>query len=123
MSSLRTERVRELLKRTLSEILRREISIEEAGLLSVNEVVVSADLQQARVFVGVVGNAQQKKRAESLLESNRKRIQGLVGQAVVLRYTPVLKFVIDESIVQGNRVLDIIDEIEKSESGSTGPAK
>lgn len=123
MGSLRTQRVRELLKRTLSEILQREIPLHEAGLLSVNEVVVSADLQQARVFIGVVGNAQQRKRAEEILESERKRIQGLVGQAVVLRYTPQLKFVMDDSIVRGNRVLEIIEQLEQGGPGSAPEQK
>jgi ribosome-binding factor A len=41
------------------------------------------------------------------------RIQDLMSRAVVLKYTPVLKFVFDDSIVRGNRVLQIIEEIEK----------
>jgi hypothetical protein len=44
----------------------------------------------------------------------------LIGRAVVLKYTPHLKFVIDEAIERGNRVLEIIDEIERS-SGSSSP--
>jgi ribosome-binding factor A len=38
----------------------------------------------------------------------------MVGRAVVLKYTPTLKFIIDDSVVRGNRVLQIIDELEKS---------
>jgi ribosome-binding factor A len=33
---------------------------------------------------------------------------------VVLKYTPTLKFVMDDSVVRGNRVLQIIEELEKS---------
>lgn len=112
--SLRLERVRELLKRELGEIIRRELPVNEAGLISVNDVAVTADLQFATVFVGLYGNADQKKRALALLHNNRKRIQGLVGKSVVLKYTPQLKFIVDESIERGNRVLKILDEIEKS---------
>jgi ribosome-binding factor A len=116
--SLRLERVRELLKRELGEILRREIPMNEAGLLTVNEVGVAADLKSATVFVGVIGTADQRKRASTLLEKESKRIQGMIGRAVVLKYTPHLKFVIDESIERGNRVLEILEEIEK-----TSPSK
>ena len=112
--SLRLERVRELLKRELGEILRREIPMNEAGLLTVNEVGVAADLKSATVFVGVIGTADQRKRASALLEKESKRIQGMIGRAVVLKYTPHLKFVIDESIERGNRVLEILEEIEKT---------
>lgn len=110
--SLRLQRVRELLKREIGEIVRQEIPIGEAGLISVNDVQVSSDLHSAAVYVGVLGNASQQKRAMSELEKHRKRIQGLIGKAVVLKYTPQLRFVMDQSIEQGNKVLKIIDELE-----------
>jgi ribosome-binding factor A len=112
--SLRLERVRELLKRELGEIIRRELPIHEAGLITVNEVGVAPDLKSATVFVGVIGTPEQRKKAANLLDKESKRIQGLIGRAVVLKYTPHLKFVIDEAIVRGNRVLEILEEIEKS---------
>jgi ribosome-binding factor A len=49
-----------------------------------------------------------------LLAEHRVRIQGLVGRAIILKYTPTLKFVFDDSIVRGNRVLQIIGELEKA---------
>ena len=125
--SLRLERVRELLKRELGEIIRREIPLSEAGLITVNEVGVAADLKSAVVFVGVIGTADQRKKAALLLEKEAKRLQGLVARSVMLKYTPHLKFEVDEAIERGNRVLAIIDELEKSsESGNSkneGPSK
>ena len=112
--SLRLERVRELLKRELGEIIRRELPLEEAGLITVNEVGVAPDLKSATVFVGVIGTPEQRKKAANLLEKESKRIQGMIGRAVVLKYTPHLKFVIDEAIERGNRVLEILEEIEKT---------
>ena len=120
--NLRLERVRELLKRELGEIIRRELPISEAGLITVNEVGVAPDLKSATVFVGVIGTPEQRKKAANLLEKESKRIQGLIGRAVVLKYTPHLKFVIDEAIERGNRVLEILEEIEKS-SPSSAPAE
>lgn len=114
MSSVRSQRVRELLKRTIGEVIRREIPIGEAGLITVNDVGVSSDLHSAMVFVGIIGTAQQKKRAGALLEKERKRLQGLVGREVVLKYTPQLRFVVDDSIEQGNKVIRILEEIEKT---------
>lgn len=112
MSSLRLQRVRELLKREIGEIIRREIPVGDAGLITVNDVQVSSDLHSAAVYVGILGNAEQQKRGLAELNGHRKRIQGLVGQAVILKYTPQLRFLIDQSIEQGNKVLKIIDELE-----------
>ena len=115
MSALRLQRVRELLKREIGEAIRREFLVSEAGLVTVNDVEVAGDLQSAVVFISILGNAEQQKRGLELLMQHRKRIQGLVGRAVVLKYTPTLKFIIDDSVVRGNRVLQIIEELEKSE--------
>jgi ribosome-binding factor A len=114
MASLRHERVRELLKREIGEAIRREFHVNEAGLISVNDVDLAGDLKSAVVFISIFGNPVQQKRGLQLLTDNRVRIQGLVGRAVVLKYTPTLKFVFDDSIVRGNRVLQIIDELEKA---------
>lgn len=114
MPSHRLQRVRELLKREIGTVIRREIPVHEAGLVSVNDVDVAGDLRSALVFISILGNADQQKRGLVLLEERRARIQDLVARSVVLKYFPVLKFVIDESVARGNRVLQIIDELERA---------
>lgn len=114
MSSLRQERVRELLKRELGEVIRREFPVEETGLISVNDVVMAGDVKSAAVFISILGNADQQKRGFQLLEQHRTRIQGLLGRAVVLKYTPTLRFVLDDSLARGDRVIQIIEELEKT---------
>ena len=107
------QRVRELLRREIGEAIRREFQVSEAGLITVNDVDVTGDLHSAVVFISILGNADQKKRGFGLLVQHRKRIQGLVGRAVVLKYTPTLRFIMDDSVVRGNKVLSIIEDLEK----------
>ncbi len=113
MPSLRHERVRELLKRAIGEVIRREFHVSEAGLITVNDVDVSGDLHSAVVFVSILGSPEQQKRGTALLSEHRTRIQGMVGREVILKYTPKLRFILDDSVVRGNRVLSILDELEK----------
>jgi ribosome-binding factor A len=113
MSSHRLLRVRELLKREIGEAIRRELPVHEAGLVTVSDVDVTGDLKNARVFLGLLGNAEQKKIAVDLLGKKRARIQSMVAEAVILKYTPRLKFIFDETMIRGNRVLAIIEELEK----------
>lgn len=115
MPSHRLLRVRELLKREIGEAIRRELPVQQAGLVTVNDVDVAGDLKNAKVYLGLLGNTEQKKRAIQLLNDQRSRIQSLVAKAVVLKYTPKLKFVVDESVDRGNRVLQIIEELEKDQ--------
>jgi ribosome-binding factor A len=114
MASLRLLRVRELLKREIGESIRREIPVEQAGLVTVNDVDVAGDLKTAKVYLGLLGTTEQKKIALDLLNKNRPRIQSFVAKTVVLKYTPKLKFIVDPSVDRGNRVLSIIEELEKT---------
>lgn len=114
--SLRVERVRELLKRELGEIIRREIPIDEAGLINVNDVTVTSDLQTAAVYIGVVGK--DPKKGMEILNQNRKYIQGLLGKSIVLKFTPQIRFILDDSIERGNKVLKILDELDHPSSPS-----
>jgi ribosome-binding factor A len=106
--------VRELLKREIGEAVRREFHVSEAGLITVNDVDLAGDLKSATVFISILGNPDQQKRGFQLLNEHRIRLQGFIGRAVVLKYTPKLKFAFDDSIVRGNRVLQIMEELEKA---------
>ena len=121
--NLRHERVRELLKREVGEAIRREIPLEEAGLLTVNEVGVSNDLKSAIIYVGVIGTPEQRKKAASILNKESKRLQGIVGHAIVLKYTPHLRFVVDEAIERGNRVLKILEQLDRSSPTNEGSSE
>src|ERR1041385_7429135 len=114
MPSHRLQRVRELLKREIGEAIRREIPIDQAGVITVNDVDVAGDLRLATVFIGILGSAEQQRTGLIMLNKHRSRIQSLVAKAVILKYVPHLRFIVDDSIERGNRVLAIIEELEKS---------
>ena len=114
MPSLRLQRVRELLKREIGEVIRREFQVSDAGLITVNDVEVAGDLHSAVVFISILGSEEQQKRGLTLLDRHRKRIQAQLWRAVILKYTPRLRFLMDDSIARGNRVLGIIEELEKT---------
>ncbi|MFL2909851.1 MAG: 30S ribosome-binding factor RbfA [Limisphaerales bacterium] len=112
MQNLRHMRVRELLKRELNEIFRREFPVE-LGIVSVTEVGVSNDLHSAKVFVSSIGDDKSQQKAFRAVRKSAGKIQFELGQIVALRYTPKLKFVMDEAYNRGDRVLKILDEIEQ----------
>ena len=112
MQNLRHMRVRELLKRELNEIFRREFPVE-LGIVSVTEVGVSNDLHSAKVFVSSIGDDKSQQKAFRTVRKSAGKIQFELGQIVALRYTPKLKYVMDEAYNRGDRVLKILDEIEQ----------
>lgn len=122
MHSLRHARVSELLKREIGTVLRRELSVTDAGVLSVSQVAVAPDLKSAVVYVGFAGTEAQRKYAFDHLKKHRGRLQTLVSKGLVLKYMPRIKFVSDDSIQRGDRVLQILDELEQiSPSDESNP--
>lgn len=114
MPTHRHLRVRELLKRAIGEVIRREFPVDSTGLVTVNDVEPAGDLKSATVFISILGGTDQQKRGLELLTKDRARIQSLVARSVILKFTPTLRFVIDDSVVRGNRLMQIIKEIEKT---------
>ncbi len=115
MSSLRHQRVRELLKREIGEVIRRELPVEETGLITVTDVGMANDLKAATVYVGVLGTAEQQRKGLAAVRRHRARIQELISRQVILKYTPRLHFVLDRSIERGQRVLQIIEDLERDQ--------
>lgn len=107
----RLERVKEVLKRELGEIIRREIDFD-APLVTVQDVDVTPDLKNAHVFVSVIGDVAAKKTALKTLLDHRQLLQHEVAKRVVMKFTPHLHFRIDETIERGDRVIDILSKIE-----------
>lgn len=117
--SRRLQRVSELIKRELAEVLRREFSVEKIGLLNINEVKVAPDLKNALVFVGHVGTKGQRLQAGAALETNSKRLNLQLGAALRLKWTPILQFRLDDSVTAANRVLSILEDLEKAPATPT----
>ena len=109
----RLERVNEVIKRELSEIISREINFSAQTLVTVHAVDVTADLRQCHVFVSVIGKTEQKARVLSELEDHRGALQRELAKREVLKYTPHLKFKLDDSIERGSRVLEIMQNLEE----------
>lgn len=119
--SRRTDRVGELVRRTVAEILNsgfvRDPRISDVTL-SVTAVNVSGDLSVATVYVDVFGDSP-RDRVLKGLRASAARVRGELGRRIELRKTPELRFFIDDSIETGNRVEQILHELKEEESTPT----
>jgi len=109
----RLERVNEVIKRELSEIISREVNFGAQTLVTLHAVDITADLRQCHVFVSVIGKTDQRARVLADLEEHRGMLQRELAKRVVLKYTPHLNFRLDDSIERGSRVLEIMQDLEK----------
>lgn len=113
--NLRANRVGEQIKKELSDIIGRKLKDPRVGFVTVTDVEVTGDLQQAKVYLTVLGDEEQKKDTLDGLEKAKGFIRSEVGKRIRLRKTPELIFEIDESIEYGNRIETLIKKIHDTD--------
>ncbi|MBM7572067.1 30S ribosome-binding factor RbfA [Aquibacillus albus] len=114
MSDLRANRVGEQMKKELGDILGRKIKDPRVGFVTVTDVDVTGDLQQAKVFISVLGDDKQKQDTLVGLAKAKGFIRSEIGKRIRLRKTPELFFEFDEAIEKGNRIEHILRELNNS---------
>ena len=109
----RVSRVAELIKREVSQMLIHDIKDDRvgAGLVSVTDVVVSGDLQHAKIFVSIYGSEEAKIETMAGLKSATGFVRTELGQRVRLRRTPEVIFQEDSSIERGTKVLSLLNQL------------
>ncbi|MCJ8006308.1 30S ribosome-binding factor RbfA [Lederbergia wuyishanensis] len=111
--SLRANRVGEQMKKELGEIISRKIKDPRVGFVTITDVHVTGDLQQATVYISVLGDEEQKENTLKGLDKAKGFIRSEIGQRIRLRKTPEISFEFDESIGYGNRIESILKQIKE----------
>lgn len=114
----RLTRVNELLRREIAEILltRTPGLLKEPATVTVTQVEVSRDLRHARVLVSILGHEEERREIVHHLNQHRSDVQQEISKTVRLKYLPRLDFRLDESLEKGDRVLDILHQLEENDS-------
>ncbi|WP_374718431.1 30S ribosome-binding factor RbfA [Parageobacillus toebii] len=115
--NLRATRVGEQMKKELSDIIGRKLKDPRIGFVTVTDVRVTGDLQQAKVYISVLGDEEQRQNTLKGLEKAKGFIRSEIGQRIRLRKTPEIFFEIDESIEYGNRIEQLIRQISTEHEG------
>ena len=117
MQGRRIDRIEEQFRIEISEILERKIQDPRIGLVTVTAVKVSADLRHARVFVTVLGDADQRKKNIEGLRSAAGYIRRALSQRLHhLKRIPELAFDYDESVEKGIRLEELLEQIKPEET-------
>lgn len=118
--SNRMARVNEELKREISNIINYEVKNSNVtGIISVTKVKTSPDLKYAKVSVSVI-NSKNIKNTLTGLKAASGFIRSRIAEKINLRITPELVFELDESMVYGERIDSILNEIMKDLKDKNG---
>ena len=109
--SERMPRVDELLREEISAHIGRSLSDPRLGFVTVTSVSTSPDLRHAKVFVSVIGSAEQRIASLAALKSAASHLRTIIGKGLRIRRVPDLHFELDEASDRGARIQQLLGSI------------
>jgi ribosome-binding factor A len=113
--SVRTEKVSEEIKHKISEVLMKDLSELDLGLVTVTKVIMSRDLKTSRIYLSFLGNKQTARVCIDKINFRKKLIRMHLGAKIHLKAVPELLFYYDDTMEYANRIDKLIKEIHKDE--------
>jgi len=117
MSVDRLERVNALLRREIGEAMYKVFAGDPMDLaaLTVTHVETSRNLRTAQVSISIFGHETERGAILRKIANKAHALQAIINRDLTLKYTPRLRFVLDESVERGDHVLDVLNRLEHPE--------
>lgn len=119
MANFRHGRVKQEILREVNRLLMREIKDPRVEGVTITDVELTGDLQQATIYYSTLSDkagARQKEQAG--LEAVTGIVRSELGKAIKLYKVPELKFERDTSVDYGNRIDALLDKIKQSDENA-----
>jgi ribosome-binding factor A len=119
MISKRPQRVGDLIREVICEMLLRDLNDPRLESVTITEVEVTADLKLATVFFSAMGNRSREEAALHGLQSATGYIRKKLGKELRLRYVPDLLFRVDQSFEYGSKIDRLIRTLQEEKNGNS----
>ena len=116
MSGQRVRKVADRIKVVVAEMLERRIKDPRLGFITVTDVRVSGDTQQATVFYTVLGGPDEIDGTAAALRSATGLLRSEVGKALGMRHTPTLDFILDAVPENARYIEDLLAKARESDA-------
>lgn len=111
----RQERIRELLKEEISDIIRREFKDPRLGFITITDAEITADLKHAKVYVSVLGSDEEKSQNMAILKRAQHFVRQAFGRRVKMKTMPDIEFKLDTSVEKSIKLLELLEQIKHDE--------
>ena len=120
MSTRRTVRVAEVLRKELAACMSKSLDLE-GMLITISSIDLPPDMKQAFVFVSTLHPDLEQEQALAVLNRNRKAWQSFIGRRLGTKFTPQLIFRFDSAVARGDRVMEILTKLEQEKPAEGQP--
>jgi ribosome-binding factor A len=117
----RTDRIDELLRQEIGAILTRDVQDPRIGFVTITDVETAPDLSNARVWVSIIGQPDQRAETMRALERAMPFVRHELGSRIRIRRIPELHVRADDTAERGTRVLRLLAELESGETPGEAP--
>lgn len=114
MNNMRSSRIAEEIKKEVSDIIMHKLKDPRIEFVTVTDVELTNDLQQAKIFISVL-NDKNKEETLAGLDKANGFIRSEIGKRIRLRKVPEILFKYDESLAYGNKIDAIIRDLKSEE--------
>ncbi len=111
MAADRMRQVNELVRTRVAEAISRDVELPLDSFVTVVSVETSRDLQHAVVYVMVIPDG---KRVSTMKKLNGQKyvVQKALAAALKMKFTPKIRFVLDENGIRAQSIYDVLDRID-----------
>jgi ribosome-binding factor A len=122
MSSPRVRKIADRIKVIVAEMLERRVKDPRLGFVTVTDVRVSGDTQQASIFYTVFGESDDLVGTAAALESAKGLIRSEVGKQLGMRHVPNLEFIHDALPETARHIDDLLEKARQSDAAVAASA-
>jgi ribosome-binding factor A len=122
VSNPRVRKVADRIQVVVAEMLERRIKDPRLGFVTVTDVRVSGDTQQASVFYTVLGEDEEVQASAVALESARGLIRSEVGKQLGMRHVPTLEFIHDALPDTARHIDELLAKARESDAAVAAAA-
>ena len=113
MSNPRAGKVAERIQQIIARRLEKGLRDPRLGFVTITDVRVTGDLQQASVFYTVYGDEQEQVDTAAALKAATGMLRTEVGKQLGTRLTPVLEFIHDELPESAQHLNELLAEAKR----------
>jgi len=111
MSTRRTVRVAEVLRKELAACMSQSLDLEGL-LITISSIDLPPDMKQAFVYVSSLHPDLEMQDVLKVLNRNRREWQSAIGRRLGTKFTPQLNSRFDNAVERGDRVMEILTKLE-----------
>jgi ribosome-binding factor A len=122
VSNPRVRKVADRIQVIVAEMLERRVKDPRLGFVTITDVRVSGDTQQASVFYTVLGEDEEIAGSAAALESARGLIRSEVGKQLGMRHVPTLEFIRDALPDNARHIDELLAKARESDAARAAAA-